>query len=101
VLTLGDEIKELDLRKKELLDLEKQTHRESQKLLSMVMEREEHLEKRERSLLEREKAVREKEKKLDEYKERLLLMTKNLKEKAQQKKASKTNESLSKSTSEI
>ena len=97
---MNDEIKELDLRKKELQAMEKQTHKESQKLLAMVMEREEHLDKRERSLLEREKAVREKEKKLDDYKEKLLAMTKNLKEKAQQKKATKLKEDKSTSNSE-
>ena len=60
------DIKEIDARKKELLGIEKETRKERQKLLAMVMEREAHLEKRERAVLDREKSVREKEIKLDE-----------------------------------
>ena len=83
---MSDKIKEIDARKKELLGLEKETKKERQKLLAMVMEREAHLEKRERAILDREKAAREKEAKLDQYKEKLLTMTQNLKDEAKQNK---------------
>lgn len=83
---MSDNVKEIDARKKELLGLEKETRKERQKLLAMVMEREAHLEKRERAILDREKSVREKEMKLDEYKEKLLAMTQKIKDEAKQNK---------------
>ncbi len=89
---MSDNIKELDARKKELLGLEKETRKERQKLLAMVMEREAHLEKRERAILDREKSVREKEAKLDQYKEKLLTMTQKLKDEAKQNKADKAKQ---------
>ena len=82
---MSDDIAELDARKKELLELEKETQKERQKILALVMEREAHLEKRELAILEREKAVREKEAKLDQYKEKLLAMTQKIKNEAKQK----------------
>lgn len=89
---MSDNIKELDARKKELLGLEKETRKERQKLLAMVMEREAHLEKRERAILDREKSVREKEAKLDKYKEKLLTMTQDLKDEAKQIKTNKAKQ---------
>ena len=86
------DIKEIDARKKELLGIEKETRKERQKLLAMVMEREAHLEKRERAILDREKSVREKEAKLDQYKEKLLTMTQNLKDEAKQNKTDKAKQ---------
>ena len=82
---MSDNIKELDVRKKELFELEKETTKERQKILALVMEREAHLEKRERAVLDREKAVREKEMKLDQYKEKLLAMTQKIKDEAKSK----------------
>ncbi len=83
---MSDNIKEIDARKQELLGIEKETQKERQKLLALAMEREVHLEKRERVVLDREKAVRKKEAKLDEYKEKLLIMTKKLKDEAKKQK---------------
>ena len=81
---MSDTINEIDARKKELLELEKETTKERQKILALVMERETHREKREKAVLDREKAVREKEAKLDQYKEKLLAMTQKIKEEAKQ-----------------
>jgi hypothetical protein len=75
-----DKIDELDLRRKELLELEKDTKKEQQLLLAMIMQREEHLSKREAALNEREHELLAREKKLVETKNRLLELAKNLKE---------------------
>ena len=75
---------DVDSRKKELQDLERQTSLERQKLLAMIMEREELLEKREREIIRRERELLEREKKLDDTKERLLSLAKNLKEQGNQ-----------------
>ena len=80
---------EIDDRKKELLELEQQTNKERQKLIAMIMEREEHLEKRERNIIERERELRIREQKLDEYKEKIQDMVKRIKEGAQKSKAEK------------
>ncbi len=69
----------LERRKKELEDIEKRTQKERQKLLSMIMEREEHLEKRERDIIDRERSLREREMKLEESKRKLLMMLKKAK----------------------
>ncbi|MCK5309098.1 MAG: hypothetical protein KAJ64_00440 [Thermoplasmata archaeon] len=82
---MSDNVNEIDARKKELLELEKETTKERQKILALVMEREVHLEKRERAVLDREKEVRDKELKLDQYKEKLLAMTQKIKDEAKNK----------------
>ena len=71
--------KKLEQRKTELEDIEKRTQKERQKLLTMIMEREEHLEKRERGIIDRERSLREREMKLEKSKERLLMMLKKAK----------------------
>ena len=73
----GDEI---DARRKELQDLEKDTKKEQQMLLAMIMQREEHLSKRESALNEREHELLAREKKLAETKNRLMELAKNMKE---------------------
>jgi|OpeIllAssembly_1097287.scaffolds.fasta_scaffold3542263_1 hypothetical protein len=70
---------DLDDRKRELRELERQTQMERQKLLIMIMEREDLLEKREMEIIRREKELLVREKKLDETKQRLLDMAKKLK----------------------
>jgi len=70
---------DLDDRKRELRELERQTQMERQKLLIMIMEREDLLEKREMEIVRREKELLVREKKLDETKQRLLDMAKKLK----------------------
>jgi len=70
----------LEARKKELLELEKDTKKEQQLLLAMIMEREEHLSKREASLNEREHELLVREKKLAETKTRLIELARTLKE---------------------
>jgi hypothetical protein len=70
---------DLDERKRELRELERQTQMERQKLLIMIMEREDLLEKREMEIIRREKELLVREKKLDETKQRLLEMAKKLK----------------------
>ena len=74
----GDDFED---RKRELEAITKQTDIERQKLLGMIMEREELLEKREREVMNREKAILERERKLDEMKEKLLSIAKGIKEK--------------------
>ena len=69
----------LEKRKKELEDIEKRTQKERQKLLTMIMDREEHLEKRERDIIDRERSLREREMKLEESKKKLLMMLKKAK----------------------
>ena len=69
----------LERRKKELEDIEKRTQQERQKLLTMIMERGEHLEKRERGIIDRERSLREREMKLEESKKKLLMMLKKAK----------------------
>ena len=68
-------------RRQELETIGKQTELERQKLLSMIMEREELLERREREIIQRERALLERERKLDEMKEKLLNIAKGIKEK--------------------
>ncbi len=75
----------LDQRKKELDDIEKRTQKERQKLLTMIMEREEHLEKRERDIIDRERSLREREMKLEESKMKLVTLLKNAKKKKELK----------------
>ena len=70
---------DVDDRRRELRELEKQTQLERQKLLVMIMEREDLLEKREMEIIRREKELLVREKKLDETKQRLLEMAKKLK----------------------
>ena len=74
-----EKMDDVDARNQELLDIEQQTQKERQKLLSMIMERGEQLEKRERELIERERELLERERKLEETKERLLALAKKLK----------------------
>ncbi|MFH0815350.1 MAG: hypothetical protein V1934_00835 [Methanobacteriota archaeon] len=76
----GDDSEALELRRKELIELEKDTKKEQQLLLAMIMEREEHLSKREAALNEREHELLAREKKLNETKNRLLELAKTLKE---------------------
>ncbi len=79
VLAMSKDSKDIDARTNELLELEKQTKKEGQKLLAMAMEREEQLEKREQAIIEREKDLREREKKLENTRKKLLAVTKRLK----------------------
>lgn len=67
--------------KKEILDIEKQLHKERQQALAMLMEREELLEKRERAVIERERELREREMNIEEKKERFLELVRKWKEK--------------------
>lgn len=76
----NDQADELDKRRKELQELEKDTKREQQLLLGMIMQREEHLSKREAALNEREHELLAREKKLAETKNRLMELAKNMKE---------------------
>ena len=77
---MADSGDDLTNRKRELQDIERQTSLERQKLLAMIMEREEMLEKREREIIRREREMLDREKRLDETKERLLTLAKSLKE---------------------
>jgi hypothetical protein len=71
---------DVEARRRELRELEKQTQVERQKLLLLIMEREEMLEKREREIIRRERELLGREKKLDETKERLISLARKLKE---------------------
>ena len=62
----------------EIQKIDKETQKERQLLLAMIMEREKYLEKRELELIEREKSLAAREKKLEESKERLLALAKKL-----------------------
>lgn len=75
-----DKTDELEIRRKELLELEKDTKKEQQLLLAMIMQREEHLSKREAALNDREHELLAREKKLDETKNRLIELARTLKE---------------------
>lgn len=65
----------------EILKLDKETQKERQALLAMIMERERYLEKRELDLIEREKSLAARERKLEESKERLLALAKTMRKK--------------------
>jgi hypothetical protein len=74
------EVDDPEERRRELQELERETEKERQKLLAMIMEREELLEKREREILRRERELLDREKRLDETKERLLALARSVKE---------------------
>ena len=77
---MADGADDIEARKRELQAIEKATSLERQKLLAMIMEREEMLERREREIIRRERELLDREQKLDETKERLLALAKTLKE---------------------
>lgn len=70
-----------DQEAKEIQKIDKETQKERQLLLAMIMERETFLEKREKDLIARERSLIEREKKIEESKERLLALAKKIKSK--------------------
>ena len=71
---------ELQKRRKELIDLEKDTKKEQQLLLAMIMKREEILSNRESALNDMERHLLEREKNVNDTKNRLMELARTLKE---------------------
>ena len=63
----------------DIRSIDAETQKERQKLLAMIMERQEHLDKREMALQDRERALLEREKKLEDAKQKLLAFRDGLK----------------------